>query len=130
MTSSTGEKKTQSGPKDTSTRRTRLQSAKGEVSRMVSNSSSFRQLRGELNQYPVALFSRVCIMHRERKSPVPDHALGLAPYMGDLSLRALVESQLIERVERDDRSMHAYTPTAKGLEMWKRLEAEQAKVKK
>jgi hypothetical protein len=127
MTSSDGGKKTQSGSKVASTRSTRTQSAKGELVRMVTNSGPFRQLRDELNQYPLALFSRICGMHRDRKSPVPDYSLGLAPYMGELSLRALVESELIELVDRDSRSTHAYAPTAKGQEMWERLDAELSK---
>ena len=70
------------------------------------------------------LFGKVCSICNERSGPAPDHALGLVPYLGEMALRALEHSNLIERVDHGVHAMHAYTSTAKGKQLWERLEAE------
>jgi len=102
------------------------QNAREELAGIVRESSPFRQLREELEQYPLSLFRRVCTLNVERGGPVPDYTLGLVPYLGDVSLRALEQAQLIEKVERRSPGVHAYEPTAKGKALWQRLQAEVA----
>ena len=100
--------------------------AEQELLRLIQGSSPFKQLRDELDQYPLELFQKLCDLHESRKGPVPDFLLGLVPYIGGISLRALEETGLIEKLDREYRSVHTYAPTLAGKALWERLKAEQA----
>jgi hypothetical protein len=101
--------------------------ANKELVEIISKFGPIRQLREELDRYPVELFRRVCLLSSKRNSSVPDYNLRLAPYLGEMALRALVSAELVATVDRGIHSMQAYVPTDKGKKLWQRLEAELAK---
>ena len=73
-----------------------------------------QELMAEVRTYPLRLLSRICDVYAERQAPVPDHALRLAPYLGETVLRALIEGGYVELRDEDHISVHAYVPTASG----------------
>lgn len=73
-----------------------------------------RELALELRTYPVHLLVLLCEQHEQRGGPVPDHALKLAPYLGETALRALIRGAYIERVEDVSFAINAYNPTETG----------------
>ena len=115
-------------PRSTAARKAVAQDAHAqeELAQIIRESGPLQQLLEELEQYPAALFRRVCALGSARGGPVPDYDLGLVPYLGEVSLRALEQAQLIERVDRQSIAMHAYVPTAKGKALWERLQAQLA----
>ena len=110
------------GKKGRGTRIERSEAARVELNEIISASASISQLRNELSHYPMELFRRTCELYKERNAAVPDYLLGLAPYLGDVSLRALEESELIEKLETTH-AMYAYVPTRRGEKLWQRLES-------
>ncbi len=74
-----------------------------------------QELMVEVRTYPARLLRLICDQYAERKAPVPDHALHLAPYLGETSLRALMEGGYVELQDESHISVHAYVPTASGL---------------
>ena len=104
----------------------KYQAAQAELTEMINRSGPFNRLYEELEQYPAKLFRQICKLYEERKAAVPDYALILVPYMGEMSLRALEETGLIEKSDQDIFSMSAYTPTTKGQKLWGRMEPERA----
>lgn len=125
MTSTT--KTTAKGRTKSSAATAKAQGAQDELAKLINESKPLRQLRDEMEHYPVELFGKVCSISNERGAPAPDYALGLTPFLGDVALRALEQSDLINRVDHDIHAMHAYEPTSMGKQLWKRLEAERAK---
>ncbi len=107
------------------TREERSQAAQAELTQLINESGPISRLRNELSQYPTDLFKKVCALYRERNDAVPDYLLGLVPYLGEVSLRALEQSKLIQRLE-SNHAMHAYVPTPKGEKLWKQLERQPA----
>ncbi len=93
-----------------------------------------RELMNEVRRYPVDLLRQMCALHRRTGGPVADHALSLAPYLGEVALRALVAGGLIEHTDPGHHAMYAYLPTKKGLKLYDGFEAElstpKARVKK
>ena len=72
-----------------------------------------RQLAAELRAYPLRLLEQVITQAHARGGPVPDHLLRLDPFLGEASLRALVEGGFLLRAP-GDRAIYAYTPTDAG----------------
>ena len=60
---------------------------------------------------PLRLLQLVYEQHKERGGPVPDHVLKLPPYLGETSLRALVEGGFLERSDDPQYAIHTYAPT-------------------
>ena len=81
---------------------------------VLSDLPPIRELLVEVRTYPVRLLSRICDQYAERGAPVPDHALRLAPYLGETALRALIDGGYVERQDELHISVHAYVPTASG----------------
>ena len=92
---------------------------------IINESGPISRLHHELSQYPLDLFRKTCALYRERNDAVPDYLLGLVPYLGEVSLRALEESNLIQKLE-STHAMHAYAPTPKGEKLWQQLERQPA----
>ena len=99
----------------------RYEKARAEFLEMINDSDPFRRMREELEQYPVQLFGQICALYSLRQAPVPDYAVVLVPYLGEMSLRALEECGLVERSDRDLHAIRAFTPTDKGQELWGRM---------
>ena len=74
-----------------------------------------QELAAELQDYPVRLITQLCELAAKRQGPVPDHTITLLPYLGETTLRALVEGGYAERVDDVSYAINAYLPTDKGL---------------
>ncbi len=70
-----------------------------------------RELALEVRTYPLRLLRLVYEQHKERGGPVPDHLLKLPTYLGETSLRALVEGGFLERSDDPQYALYAYAPT-------------------
>ena len=81
---------------------------------LLSELPPIQELLVEVRTYPVRLLRRICDQYAERDAPVPDHALQLAPYLGETALRALLDGGYVERRDELHVSVHAYVPTASG----------------
>ena len=81
---------------------------------LLSELPPIEELLVEVRTYPERLLRRICEQYAERKAPVPDHALRLAPYLGETVLRALIDGGYVERQDELHISVHAYVPTASG----------------
>jgi hypothetical protein len=90
---------------------------------IISQLPPIRELADELHTYPVSLLRQVCEEHRHRNAAEPDHVLKLPPYIGETSLRALLEGGLVERVEDQRFAIHAYQPTQEGQAIIDRIDA-------
>ena len=96
-------------------------SAHDEVALHLSEIGPLRELAAEVRDYPVRLLRLLCATYAERGGPVPDHALKLAPYLGETALRALVEGGLAEEHEVSY-AVKAFTPTQAALDLVARLD--------
>ena len=81
---------------------------------VLSKLPPIQELLVEVRTYPVRLLRRICDQYAERQAPVPDHALHLAPYLGETALRALMEGGYVERQDELHLAVHAYIPTPSG----------------
>ena len=81
---------------------------------LLSELPPIQELLVEVRTYPVRLLRRICEQYAERQAPVPDHALHLAPYLGETALRALMDGGYVELQDELHISVHAYVPTASG----------------
>ena len=89
--------------------------ASADAESLLSELSPIRELMGEVRTYPVRLLQRICDLYAAREAPVPDYALHLAPYLGETSLRALIEGGYVELRDDTHVAVHAYVPTPSGL---------------
>ena len=98
----------------------RTASAQSQLESLILAAPPMRELQDELRRYPVRLLRQLAAEFRRRQAPVPDHALELAPYVGETALRALVTSGLAEQV-RSPYAVRAYKPTERALDLLQRL---------
>jgi hypothetical protein len=68
----------------------------------------------ELRLYPVRLLEQVCEQAERRQGPVPDHTLTFLPYLGETTIRALVDGGYVERLDNVPYAIIAYLPTEAG----------------
>ena len=101
------------------------------VETLLSELRPIQELMGEIRTYPARLLRLICDRYAERQAPVPDHALHLAPYLGETALRALIEGGYVERNDENHLAVHAYVPTASGRALFGgRAPAKRAAAKK
>ena len=101
----------------------RMAHAQAEIEALVLDAPPMRELQDELRRYPVRLLRQLAAEFRRRQGAVPDHALELAPYVGETALRALVASGLAEQV-LSPYAVRAYKPTQLALDLLQRLARE------
>ncbi len=97
--------------------------AQSELEELVLAAPPMRELQEELRRYPVRLLRQLAAEFGRRQGAVPDHALELAPYVGETALRALVASGLAEQVD-SPYAVRAYRPTKGALELLQRIARE------
>ena len=102
-------------------------STRAELEKLLGDLEPVRELMEEVRRYPVELLQQVCALHQRTGGPVADHTLSLAPYLGDVALRALLMGGLIEQMDPGHHAMYAYLPTKKGLKLCQGLEAKESK---
>ena len=89
--------------------------ASADAERLLSELAPISELMVEVRTYPVRLLQRICDLYATREAPVPDHALQLAPYLGETVLRALIDGGYVELHDHTHMAVHAYVPTRSGI---------------
>ena len=82
-----------------------------------------RNLSDEVRSYPLRLLRLVVEQYAARDAPVSDHLLRLPPYLGETTLRGLLEGGFVERVTAAY-AVYAYAPTPEGLALLASLEGD------
>jgi hypothetical protein len=90
-----------------------MASAREQAQEQLAGLGPLRQLAAELRAYPLRLLEQVTSQADARGGAVPDHLLRLDPFLGEASLRALVEGGYLSR-EAGERAIYAYAPTTEG----------------
>ncbi len=68
----------------------------------------------------------ICLEFEKSGQALGDHHLPAGGYMGEMVVRALVESELIEETASERGSLHQYKPTKAGQKAYERLKKEDA----
>jgi hypothetical protein len=68
----------------------------------------------------------ICKEFEKSGQPLGDHHLPASGYMGEMVVKALVESELIEETEAERGALHHYQPTDRGREVYEGLKTEDA----
>lgn len=89
----------------------------------------FKQVVRSMEDEPLKLLVDICDKNTLTGRPVPDHNLRMPGYIGDVALRALIETGLVEKKDGGRVSLYSYQPTECGIAYYQRLKAE-ANVKK
>ncbi|MBM3940692.1 MAG: hypothetical protein FJ318_07375 [SAR202 cluster bacterium] len=98
--------------------------AYAEAEELIAGLGPTNELAREVRRYPVELLRKLVSEFKTRRSPVPDHALDLVPYLGETALRALLAGGLAERVGDNRYALHAYQPTVRGIDLAERIDRE------
>jgi len=87
---------------------------------LISNTRVIKQLLESLKSEPALLLGHINREYERSGECVPDHRLLLGGFLGEDSLKVLVEAGLVTR-EPGQYSIYCYTPTAAGKEQYKTL---------
>ncbi len=68
----------------------------------------------------------ICREFEKSGQPLGDHHLPAGGYMGEMVVKALVESELIEEVASERGALHQYQPTDAGRKVYDGLKSEDA----
>ncbi len=82
------------------------------------------QVLNTMNRESAYLLKDICLYYRSNGAPAPDHRLQFAGYMGEAALKALISAGFVKKMSGGRLSLYAYEPTEKGLQQFKRLEAD------
>ena len=89
---------------------------------LISETGVIKQLLESLKSEPALLLGHINREYEQSGECVPDHRLLLGGFLGEDSLKALVEAGLVTR-EDGQYSIYCYTPTAAGKEQYQKLKA-------
>ena len=105
--------------------------AKGEQMRAIEEfqtrireTDTMLALMRSLDEEPAALLDSICQRYEATGRPVPDHYLQLTGFFGETMLRVLSKAALVECRSGGRDFLLVYEPTPDGLELWKRMRAE------
>jgi len=87
----------------------------------IHETDTMRELVRSLDDEPARLLRLICSRYEETGRAVADHYLQLTGYFGETMLRVLVRSGRIDREPGGRGALHAYVPTAGGLELYRRI---------
>ena len=82
-----------------------------EFRKKIAATSVMAQMHIELENYPLKLMRQIIKEYEKRQSSVPDHSLDLAPLFGEVALRSLIESGLVEKTDDSPYAIHTYVPS-------------------
>ncbi|RJQ40870.1 MAG: hypothetical protein C4555_00865 [Dehalococcoidia bacterium] len=101
-------------------RRPKVSSSLDDFNALLARTDVIRQLHESLVREPAYILGHICRIHEQSGQCVPDHRLLLGGFLGEDSLRALVEAGLVTK-EVGQTSVYCYTPTAAGKEQYAKL---------
>ena len=82
---------------------------------VIKDTSVVQELLKGLEEEPARILRSICAQYNQSQAPVPDHHLPWAGYVGEVSVRALLEAGLIQREPGGHGAIYCYRPTAEGL---------------
>jgi len=91
---------------------------------LLETTEVMRQVLRSVREEPAYLLRDICRDHQRTGLAVPDHCLQLIGYMGGAALKALLAAGLIRQHSGGRLSLYTYEPTEKGLEQYKKFEAD------
>jgi hypothetical protein len=95
-----------------------------ELNSLLKQTDIMQQVTMSMEQEPLKLLVDICRKREQSGRPVPDHNLHMQGYIGDIALKALIESGLVRRVDGGRMALYSFEPTVSGLQYYSRLQAE------
>lgn len=95
---------------------------------VLGKTAIMQQVEKSLREEPVHILEAICRENEKTSQPVPDYRLHLSGYVGEVSLKALLEAGLIKQQSGGRVSLYTYSPTEAGLRQYQRFK-ESGKVK-
>ncbi|HJX03684.1 MAG TPA: hypothetical protein VJ488_03900 [Dehalococcoidia bacterium] len=95
-----------------------------EFNSLLKQTDVMQQVTMSMEQEPLKLLVDICRKREHNGRPVPDHNLHMQGYIGDIALKALIESGLVRKLDGGRMALYSFEPTASGLQYYSRLQAE------
>lgn len=92
-----------------------------EVLNVIRQTDAMAQALNCIEQEPLQLLGEICRQFEKAKEPVPDYNLHPSGYIGEVSLKALVEAGLVKSHAAPRYSLFRYEPTEEGLKHYHKL---------
>ena len=89
---------------------------------LVRKTEIMQQVEKSLGEEPVHILDVICKEHGKASQPVPDYHLRLSGYIGEVSLKALVQAGMITQQSGGRISVYSYSPTEEGLRQYQSLQ--------
>jgi hypothetical protein len=103
-------------------RKLKISSALDDFSALLSRTVVIKQVLDSLTWEPALNLGHINREYEKSGQCVPDHLLQLGGFLGEDSLKALVDAGLVIR-ETSQYSIYCYTPTPAGREQYQKLKA-------
>lgn len=88
---------------------------------LVGKTEIMQQVEKSLREEPVRILEIICREHEKTGQPVPDYRLRLSGFIGEVSLKALLQAGLISQQSGGRVSIYAYSPTEAGLKQYQSI---------
>ena len=89
---------------------------------LVHKTEIMQQVEKSLGEEPVHILGVICREYGKTSQPVPDYRLRLSGYIGEVSLKALVQAGMITQQSGGRISVYSYSPTEQGLRQYQSLQ--------
>lgn len=93
-------------------------SALDDFNKILEKTQIMQQVFRSIQDEPQKLLCDICSKQAKTGRPVPDFNLHMQGYIGDIALKALIEANLIKRVDGGRVSLYCYEPTEEGLKYY------------
>jgi hypothetical protein len=100
------------------------EAAAHEIIALIRGTQVVEELVTSLEQEPLGLLAVICKAHEMQGGPVPDHRIPIQGYLGEIGIKALVQTGFIDEEPSTRDSIRAFTPTHKGSDYYLRLKNE------
>lgn len=91
---------------------------KDEFLSVLRSTTIMQQVEKGLREEPVHILEVICKENEKSGQPMPDYRLHLSGYIGEVSLKALLEAGLIKQESGGRVSIYIYSPTEAGLKYY------------
>lgn len=89
---------------------------------LVRKTEIMQQVEKSLGEEPVHILGVICREHGKAGQPVPDYRLRLSGYIGEVSLKALLQAGMVTQQSGGRVSVYTYSPTEEGLKEYQSLQ--------
>lgn len=88
---------------------------------LLGKTEIMKQVEKSLKEEPVHILGVICKEQEKTGRPVPDYRLHLSGYIGEISIKALLQAGQITQQSGGRVSIYAYSPTEAGLKQYQSL---------